>query len=102
MLDSIHFYEPSYFTVSGVRVISVMVQLFSHLSSTIRKETLQCVVLLQYNNNNNNDDDPTRYAGVSIMNAEVWEEMCTFTSQNELENKCTGEMYSLLPSVLIH
>jgi hypothetical protein len=36
------------------------------------------------------------------MNAQVWEEMRIFASQNELENKCTGEMYSLLPSVLIH
>lgn len=98
VLDSIQFYEPSYFTVSGVTAINVMVQLCSHLSSTIIKETLQCVVLLQCNN----DDDPTWYAGVSVMNAQVWEEMCMFTSQNELENKCTGEMYSLLPSVSIH
>jgi len=36
------------------------------------------------------------------MNAQVWEEMCMFTSQNELQNKCIGEMYSLLPSVSIH
>ena len=56
------------------------------------------MVLLQYNN----DDDPTWYAKVSVMNAQVWEEMCMFTSQNKLENKCAGEMYSLLPSVSIH
>jgi hypothetical protein len=37
------------------------------------------VVLLQYNND---DEDPTRYAGASVMNAQVWEEMCMFTSQN--------------------
>lgn len=46
-----------------------------------------------------NDDDPTWYAGASAMNAQVWDEMYMFTSQNKLENKCTGEMYSLLPSV---
>jgi len=41
-------------------------------------------------------------AGITAMNAQVWEEMCIFTPQNELENKRAGEMYSLLPSVLIH
>ena len=98
VLDSIQFYKPSYFTVSRVTAINVMVQLFSHLSSTIIKETLQCVVLLQCND----DEDPTWYARVSVMNVQVWEEKDMFTSWNELESKCTGEMYSLLPSVSIH
>ena len=43
VLVHIQFYQPSHFTVSGVTAINVMVQLFSHLSSTIIKETLQCV-----------------------------------------------------------
>jgi len=60
VLVYIQFYQPSHFTVSGVTAINVMVQLFSHLSSTIiKKHHSVCVLLLQYNN----DDDPSWYAG---------------------------------------